>query len=264
MRIKALRDNINMQQKELALELDIPSNTLSQYENGKREPNIDILRKISDFFHVTTDYLIGRTDFIQCPICHNTYDPLNKFDSAEHDAFHEKFVAAQNKFGEILLYATADKERSKCITKVRNPALPLEQRLSAYDKYLKYEFMLDLWKTDFDINHDSFEDFSKKEASSVHPDSLISEELCEMIYNQYEVEQRSNIAQFTSRDNRDIKKDLDSIKEKLSSKEYGPAAYDGEELSEESVSLFMDELEIALKRLKLINKEKYNPHKNKK
>lgn len=68
----------------------------------------------------------------------------------------------------------------------------------------------------------------------------------------------------SARDNRDIKKDLDNIMEKLTHKEYGPAAYDGEDLSEESMELFRDELEIALKRLKLINKEKYNPNKNKK
>lgn len=66
------------------------------------------------------------------------------------------------------------------------------------------------------------------------------------------------------KDSRDIKKDLDNIMEKLTHKEYGPAAYDGEDLSEESMELFRDELEIALKRLKLINKEKYNPNKNKK
>ena len=70
--------------------------------------------------------------------------------------------------------------------------------------------------------------------------------------------------QLTDRDNRDIKKDIDSIMEKLSNKEYGPAAYDGQDLSDESLELFRDELEIALKRLKLINKEKYNPNKNKK
>lgn len=65
------------------------------------------------------------------------------------------------------------------------------------------------------------------------------------------------------KDDRDIKKDLDSIMQKLTNKEYGPAAYDGEDLSDESIELFRDELEIALKRLKLINKEKYNPKKNK-
>ncbi|MCJ7837478.1 helix-turn-helix domain-containing protein [Cuneatibacter sp. NSJ-177] len=68
----------------------------------------------------------------------------------------------------------------------------------------------------------------------------------------------------TAKDEKDIKKDLDNIMEKISTGADGPASYDGEELSPESLELFRGELEIALKRLKLINKEKYNPHKNKK
>ena len=61
-----------------------------------------------------------------------------------------------------------------------------------------------------------------------------------------------------------IKKDLDSIMDKLQSGNDGPASYDGEALSPESMELFRDELEIALKRLKIINKEKYTPKKYKK
>ena len=68
----------------------------------------------------------------------------------------------------------------------------------------------------------------------------------------------------TARDNRDIAKDLDNIMEKLTSGENGPASYNGEEISPEAEELFKDELEIALKRLKLINKEKYTPKKYKK
>ena len=68
----------------------------------------------------------------------------------------------------------------------------------------------------------------------------------------------------TEKDKKDISKDLESIMRKLSTGEDGPASYDGEELSPEAAELFRDELEIALKRLKLINKEKYNPNKNKK
>lgn len=71
-------------------------------------------------------------------------------------------------------------------------------------------------------------------------------------------------SELTSRDKRDITKDLESIMAKLSNKEDGPVSYNGENLSEESMDLFKEELEIALKRLKLINKEKYNPNKNKK
>lgn len=68
----------------------------------------------------------------------------------------------------------------------------------------------------------------------------------------------------TAKDERDIAKDLDNIMTKLVAGENGPALYEGQELSPESAELFREELEIALRRLKIINKEKYNPNKNKK
>ena len=61
----------------------------------------------------------------------------------------------------------------------------------------------------------------------------------------------------TPKDERDITKDLDNIMAKLKSGESGPASYDGQELDPEAAELFRDELELALKRLKIINKEKY-------
>lgn len=72
------------------------------------------------------------------------------------------------------------------------------------------------------------------------------------------------VPELTSRDERDIAKDLNNIMEKLTSGEAGPASYDGEPLDPEAAALFKDELEIALRRLKLINKEKYTPKKYKK
>lgn len=68
----------------------------------------------------------------------------------------------------------------------------------------------------------------------------------------------------TARDERDIAKDVNSIMEKLAAGEAGPASYDGMELDPEAAELFRDELEIALRRLKMINKEKYTPKKYKK
>lgn len=68
----------------------------------------------------------------------------------------------------------------------------------------------------------------------------------------------------TQKDQKDIARDLDNIMKKLTSGENGPASYNGEELDPEAAELFRDELEIALKRLKLINKEKYTPKKYKK
>lgn len=77
-------------------------------------------------------------------------------------------------------------------------------------------------------------------------------------------EEQSNKGELTARDERDITKDLNNIMQKLQDGENGPASYDGEELSPEAMELFREELAIALKRLKIINKEKYTPNKYKK
>lgn len=66
------------------------------------------------------------------------------------------------------------------------------------------------------------------------------------------------------KEEKDIAKDVNSIIEKLSSGENGPATFDGRELSPEATELFKDQLELMLRNLKIINKEKYNPKKNKK
>ena len=76
--------------------------------------------------------------------------------------------------------------------------------------------------------------------------------------------ENSESIKITPKDERDIAKDLENIMAKLTSGEAGPASYNGEELDPEAAELFRDELEIALKRLKIINKEKYTPKKYKK
>lgn len=68
----------------------------------------------------------------------------------------------------------------------------------------------------------------------------------------------------TLKDNLDISKDLHNLMEKLSSKDAGPASFDGEDISESDRELFAGQLELMLTRLKKINKELYNPNKNKK
>lgn len=79
-----------------------------------------------------------------------------------------------------------------------------------------------------------------------------------------EKEPKEKSLEFTTRDKRDIAKDLETLREKLASKELGPAAFDGEDIPDEDAELFLGQVELMLRRLKVKNKEKYNPHKNKK
>lgn len=61
-RIKELREKEKLSREALAEKIGITYWSLSKYETGKREPDIDTLQKIADFFMVTLDYLTGRVD----------------------------------------------------------------------------------------------------------------------------------------------------------------------------------------------------------
>jgi len=62
MRLKELRKKKGISQLRLATELNTTQNTISRYETGEREPGIDELIKIADYFNVSVDYLVGRTE----------------------------------------------------------------------------------------------------------------------------------------------------------------------------------------------------------
>lgn len=68
----------------------------------------------------------------------------------------------------------------------------------------------------------------------------------------------------TEKDNRDIAKDLNNLKRKLTNRDDGPINYNGNDIPDDDLDLFLGQVEIMLRRLKPINKEKYNPNKYKK
>ncbi len=61
MRLKDLREDFDLKQKEIAEYLHIKQNTYSQYENGQRQLPIDILIKLAKYYNVSTDYILGLT-----------------------------------------------------------------------------------------------------------------------------------------------------------------------------------------------------------
>ena len=62
MRLKEIRKSKGISQLKLAMDLNTSQNTISRYETGEREPGITELIKIADYFNVSVDYLLERTD----------------------------------------------------------------------------------------------------------------------------------------------------------------------------------------------------------
>lgn len=59
-RIKDLRVDHDLTQKEIAAVLNIDQRVYSTYETGKREIPTRLLVQLADYYHTTTDYLLGR------------------------------------------------------------------------------------------------------------------------------------------------------------------------------------------------------------
>lgn len=62
-RIKLERLNLNLKQNELAEKLFLDRTSISKYETGKQIPETPTLEKLANFFDVSVDYLLGKTEY---------------------------------------------------------------------------------------------------------------------------------------------------------------------------------------------------------
>lgn len=80
-RLKALRKESGLTQIQFASAMSVASGTVAMWETKKREPNFEALIRIADFFGVTTDYLLGRTDIPTGYVIQNEKLPTSLVDS---------------------------------------------------------------------------------------------------------------------------------------------------------------------------------------
>lgn len=60
--LKELRISMKKTQKEVADFLGVDRTTYVKYENGNTEPNLDNIKRLAEYFNVTTDYLLGKSE----------------------------------------------------------------------------------------------------------------------------------------------------------------------------------------------------------
>jgi transcriptional regulator with XRE-family HTH domain len=82
-RIKAERNKKGLSQRELSDYFNVTQQAVGTWETGKASPDAITLSKLADFFGVTTDYLLGRSDYqkseknFETVAAHRTDDPSN-------------------------------------------------------------------------------------------------------------------------------------------------------------------------------------------
>lgn len=89
-RLREKREELGISQKDLAKQLNVSSSTVGMWERGKRNPDNDTLPKIANYFGVTVDYLLGRTD-----------DPLGQ-------VIFVQSIEPTTKIGQPIVYKASD------------------------------------------------------------------------------------------------------------------------------------------------------------
>ncbi|MGW8822268.1 helix-turn-helix domain-containing protein [Paenibacillus lautus] len=105
-RLRELRSKKGLSQQELSNRLGFNRATYARYETGNTQPDFDTLQKLADFFDVSTDYILGRTNTL------SSSDRVNGFDEKEQAEF-EAFINNPNHGIFFKDYLSAPEERKK-------------------------------------------------------------------------------------------------------------------------------------------------------
>jgi transcriptional regulator with XRE-family HTH domain len=75
-RLKELRNQANLSQQELSKIIGISKSSINMYERGEREPGLETVGALADYFDVQTDYLLGKNDDTRSPKKAKKYNKL--------------------------------------------------------------------------------------------------------------------------------------------------------------------------------------------
>ena len=109
-RLRKLRENKDLKQKEAAVALGVSSVNLNRYETGKHSPDLETLSKLAKFFGVTTDYLLGRVDNPTDELVPITTEPLDQNATYMNDPVTDDIV------DNLKLMSREDKETIRRLT----------------------------------------------------------------------------------------------------------------------------------------------------
>lgn len=105
--MKKIRESLQLTQVKVANDLKLSRQVYNFYENGKRNPDMQTLIKIADYYGVSIDYLLGRTNVIK-PENIDEDDLLSKINTADSET-----KSSVEQFLNYLLYEKERKNKEK-------------------------------------------------------------------------------------------------------------------------------------------------------
>ncbi len=155
----------NIKSSDISKATGISNMTLSDWKNGKSTPKPDKLSLIADYFEVPIDFLMGRITEVECPRCGQKYNPLDEFDSAIHETYHQKIIKAQTMYPFLVPYGEAIKDKAQSAIELSHSSH--EDIIEILNKYLKSAFSIYVY-SDFEPEKEyDYTDFCESEITKL-------------------------------------------------------------------------------------------------
>ena len=182
-RIEFLRKKEGISQGNLEKELGFSNGSISKWKTSK--PKIERLEKLANHFRVTTDFLIGKTDMVVCPVCGFGDNPLSELSRKEHEERHKKFILAQEKYPFIMKYADEEKLRNDSVGDFLNSENSIEKQITAFENYSKALFSAEARERNYELDQLDYEQFFQSRIGMCETDETISHVLADAIVEKH-------------------------------------------------------------------------------
>ncbi len=154
-------------------------------------PSADILLKLANYFDVSVDYLLGKSEsrYVEkeCDICGQKYNANDERDILEHAEYHNKFITARKFFGEYWVLSGKEEEERKqfCWSIINDADNHNESDLfSAVSDLYGAWFSRSLRASGYNLNHPNVQDFTCMMIHQPHQQDLVLSRLPETVKNE--------------------------------------------------------------------------------
>ena len=120
---------------QVETELKFGKGYLSKLDNST--PNVKKMELVANHFGVTIDFLMGKTEQIECSECGQTYNPFDELDCSIHEQYHGKIIEAQKVYSCLVPYREISSICAKSLLNLQNNK---NDRLKSIQDYLKAAF----------------------------------------------------------------------------------------------------------------------------
>jgi len=197
----------NVTPYQVAKDTGVSQSTLSNWKSRDNILAKNNAEKIAKYFGVTVPYLEGEVSWIECPLCHLHLDPANISDVAEHEAYHNRFLELKKKYGDLIDLVDVYGKRDRAIDMFRDKTLSVEERVSAFDEYLRYDYMRYLVSNKLKANI-SYQAHCSNEVASLVPDGSVSISLINRIRRAHGMPNIANNGYYVDDESAQIAQDI--------------------------------------------------------